>query len=281
MCIVFSIIGRVYWCLRVTSLSMFVDGSSYVSFPRPFIICIHVSYILRVRWVTFLLEALCHCPFHHYIHWWCDFTSCWIWADHHSSSCSLLHHHSRFSFWFIHCVSPLVLFLQQPISRFVSLFASSLYISLSVWFSSLPHYCYHIHIGHPRVHGSWDFLYMLHFIHEGMGFYHWVVGPSFISFLSPYHPSLHYVSCLKTTLRPWDQMSSSIAPTWTGVWDLVNIWMSSCLFFWETLLRCLDLFSTVDLDYWDHTFDDGRFGDIWFYDLSHIWCHTGVCFPFG
>ena len=96
MCIVFSIIGRVYWCLRVASLSMFVDGSSYVSFPRPFIICIHVSYILRVRWVTFLLGALCHCPFHHYIHWWCDFTSCWIWADHHSSSCSLFHHRSRF-----------------------------------------------------------------------------------------------------------------------------------------------------------------------------------------
>ena len=71
MCIVFSIIGRVYWCLRITSLSMFVDGSSYVSFLRPFIICIHISYILRVRWVTFLLGALCHCHFHHYIHWWC------------------------------------------------------------------------------------------------------------------------------------------------------------------------------------------------------------------
>ena len=27
----------------------YVDGSSYVSFPRPFIICIHVSYILRVK----------------------------------------------------------------------------------------------------------------------------------------------------------------------------------------------------------------------------------------
>ena len=40
MCIVFSIIGRVYWCLRVTSLSMFVDGSSYVSFSRPSIFCI-------------------------------------------------------------------------------------------------------------------------------------------------------------------------------------------------------------------------------------------------
>ncbi|RVW24843.1 hypothetical protein CK203_105098 [Vitis vinifera] len=59
---------------------------------------------------------------------------------------------------------------------------------------------------YPRVQGSWDFLYMLHFTHKGMGFDHWVFEPSFPSFLSPYHPSLRYVPCLKTTLRPWDRM---------------------------------------------------------------------------
>ena len=48
-------------------------------------------------------------------------------------------------------------------------------------------------------------------------FYHWVFGPSFHLFLLPYHPSLRYVPCFKTILRPWDQMSFSIAPTWTGV----------------------------------------------------------------
>ena len=52
---------------------------------------------------------------------------------------------------------------------------------------------------------------------------HRVFGPSFLSFLLPYHPSLRYISCLKTTLRPWDQMSSLTAFTWTGVWDLVDI----------------------------------------------------------
>ena len=52
---------------------------------------------------------------------------------------------------------------------------------------------------------------------------HWVFEPSFYSFLLPYHPSLRYVPCLKTTLRPWDQMSSLTASTWTGVWDLVDI----------------------------------------------------------
>ena len=46
---------------------------------------------------------------------------------------------------------------------------------------------------------------------------HWVFEPSFPLFLSPYHLGLRYVPCLKTTLRPWDQMSSSTASTWTGV----------------------------------------------------------------
>ena len=52
-------------------------------------------------------------------------------------------------------------------------------------------------------------------------FDHRVFELSFPSFLSPYHPSLRYVPCLETTLRPWDQMSYSTASTWTGVWDLV------------------------------------------------------------
>ena len=54
-------------------------------------------------------------------------------------------------------------------------------------------------------------------------FYHWVFEPSFPSFLSPYHLGLRYVPCLKTTLRPWDQMLSSAASTWTDAWDLVDI----------------------------------------------------------
>ena len=34
--------------------------------------------------------------------------------------------------------------------------------------------------------------------------------------------------------------------------------------------------SSVDLDDWDHTFDDGWFDVIWFYDLLHFRCHTGA-----
>ena len=48
---------------------------------------------------------------------------------------------------------------------------------------------------------------------RGYGFDHWVFEPSLLSFLLPYHHGLHYVPCLKTTLRPWDQMLSLIAST--------------------------------------------------------------------
>ncbi|KAL6348296.1 hypothetical protein AAG906_005593 [Vitis piasezkii] len=62
---------------------------------------------------------------------------------------------------------------------------------------------------HHWVHGSRDLLYLLHFIHEGMGFDHRVFELSFLRFLSPYHPSLTLRPCLKTTTRPWDRISSS------------------------------------------------------------------------
>ncbi|RVW36128.1 hypothetical protein CK203_079628 [Vitis vinifera] len=78
---------------------------------------------------------------------------------------------------------------------------------------------------HSQVHGSWGSLYMLHFIYEGMSFDHWVFEPSFLSFLSPYHLGLRYVPRLKTTLRPWDQMSSSAASTWTVVFGLPGSFM--------------------------------------------------------
>ena len=136
---------------------------------------------------------------------------------------SLFCYHPRHCLWFIPFTSPPCSFPTLTYSRFDISLASFLHISLSIWFASSSHYWYYIHIGHPQVHGSWAFLCMLQFIHEGMVFYHWVFGPSFLSFLLPYHPGLHYVLCLKTTLRPWDRMSSSTAPTWTGVWDLVDI----------------------------------------------------------
>ena len=133
MCVVFSIVGRVCWYLRVILSSMFVGESSYVSFLRSFFfLCIHFVMYFESEMSDLVLRALGHCPFHHYIHCWCDFTSCWIWADHHSSLCSSLHHHPRFCFWFIIIISPLVIFLQRPFySQFDTSSTSSIHISLS------------------------------------------------------------------------------------------------------------------------------------------------------
>ena len=168
--------------------------------------------------MTFLLRALCHCIFHHYIHYWCDFTSCWIWANHHFSLCSLLHHYPRFCFWFIILISPLIIFLQRPLFpvwHFLCIILTHL-VTKSFFFiaSLLILYSHWAHLG------PWLTSFSIHvaFYTWGHGFfYHWVFGPSFPSFLLPYHPSLRYVPCFKTTLRSWDQMSFSIAPTWTGV----------------------------------------------------------------
>ena len=115
---------------------MFVDESSYVSFLRPSIICIHFVVYFESKMSDLLLGALGHCPFHHYVLWWCDFISGLIWADHYSTSCYLLHYHLRFCFQFILFVSNLILFLQRPISGLV--------LSL--------HHCY-------TSHYQYDFLY--------------------------------------------------------------------------------------------------------------------------
>ena len=48
---------------------------------------------------------------------------------------------------------------------------------------------------------------MLHFINEGMGFYH-------LLFLSPNYLSIRYISSLKTTLRPWHHILCLIALMW-------------------------------------------------------------------
>ena len=132
MCLVFSNIECIYWCSMVTLLSMFVDESSYVSFPRLSILCIHFVVYFESEMSDLLLGALGHCPFHRYVHYWYDFISCLIWVDHYSSSCSLLHYHSCICFLFIHFISPLVIFLQRLFySQFDTSSTSSLHISLS------------------------------------------------------------------------------------------------------------------------------------------------------
>ena len=172
MCLVFSIIEYVYRRLGSFLSSMFVIGSSYASSLRSHVICIALSHLFVREMSDLLLRTPSHCPFHHYIHYWCDFTSWLIWVDHHLSS-----HIHCFAVVFIvacdssHSLHILFLSLQQPISG--SILTSHHHYTYHYQFIllHLSPYRHHIHVRHPQVHGSWDSLYMLHFIYEGMFFW--------------------------------------------------------------------------------------------------------------
>ena len=171
MCIVFSNIKCIYWYLRVILSSMFIVGSSYVSFQRSYFICI--------RFVISLWEwdewpsprdfgSLSYPSLHSLLMWlhsMFDLSRSPLFFIY-----SLFRCHLRHCLWFIPFASPPCSFLTLTYSRFDISLASFLRISLSVWFASSSHYWYYIYIGHPQVHGSQIFLYMLHFIHEGMSF---------------------------------------------------------------------------------------------------------------
>ena len=63
---------------------------------------------------------------------------------------SLFHYHSWYCFRSILFVSPPWFCLTVTYSRFATIFTSFLHISVSICFSSFPHYCYYIHIGTLR-----------------------------------------------------------------------------------------------------------------------------------
>ena len=204
MCVVFSIIEYVCWYLMIILSSMFVGEGSYVSFLRSFFFFVFtlscilmfeghlIKYVCRWEFACELFETLNFLYSFCLVFWEWDewlslrsFMSLFFPSLH--SLTMWLHFMldlSGSSFLFMFFVSPSLSFLLlihhfrfTPCSyltvthfRFDIFLASFLRISLSVWFASSSHYWYYIHIGHPQVHGSRAFLYMLHFIHEGMGF---------------------------------------------------------------------------------------------------------------
>ena len=151
MCIVFSIIERVYWYLKVTLSSMIVGESSYVSFLGPSLLCIHfVSSFVREwdEWPYLKGSRSLSFPSLHSLLMWLHSMFDLSWSSF-LFICSLFRPHPRHWFWFISFALPPGSFLTLTYSRFDTFFASFLCISLSVWFSSLSRYCFYIHIRHP------------------------------------------------------------------------------------------------------------------------------------
>ena len=172
MCIVFFIIERVYWYLMVILLSMFFGESSYVSFRDHFCICIHFVTSFLWEWDERPFPrgfGSLPSPSLHSLLMWLHFMFDLGWSSL-FLRIFIVRYHTRHCIWFISFASPSCFSLTLTYSRFDISLASFLHISLSVWFASLSHYWYFIHIGHPQVHGSRALLYMLHFRHKGMGF---------------------------------------------------------------------------------------------------------------
>ena len=150
MYIVFSIIEHVYWYLRVILSSMFVVESSYVSFLRSSFLCIHFVIFLWEwdEWPSPRDSRSLSFPSLHSLLMWLHSMFDLSWSSLFFVY-SLFRYHPHRCLWFIPFASPHCSFPTLTYSRFDISFASFLRISLSIWFASLSHYWYYIHIGAP------------------------------------------------------------------------------------------------------------------------------------
>ena len=156
-----------------------------------------LSCILR-EMSDLLLGALGHCPFHHYIHCWCDFTSCWIWANHHSSLCFFAS--PSFLFFAFDSSSsshPLFEAYSDPFQVWYSLYITitHLIINLICFIASL------LLSSHWASSGPWHTRFFVHvaFHTRGHGFF--IIGYLSIVSLHLCHPiTLAYVT--SRVLRP-------------------------------------------------------------------------------
>ena len=177
----------IYWSLRVALLIQLLTRVCMWAFKGYYLFVSIVLCIMCVRDRWPFPRDFDFCLLHHYIHQRFDY---FRWLD---LSISLLIHFIYYFFLWSICSShgisfvlPVLFFVHIDLHSVFDIFHTSFsYILSIIWYSSflLFHRQYihliffllhwYIHIGCPQIHGSWDSLYMLHFIHEGMGFYHW------------------------------------------------------------------------------------------------------------
>ena len=144
-----------------------------------------VAYSIFVRDASDIsLGFLDPCPIRHYIYFYVTYLHALMQVDHHSLFYLFAFFYLSFFSHHTWCLT----WVQHP--HFI--------LTYSI-FSFLYHH-FREGILRSMIH---DVFYTLHLMHEGYGDY--IIGifePSFPSFLSPYYLRLHYVPCLKTTLRP-------------------------------------------------------------------------------
>ena len=168
----------------------------------PMLFCISLSYLSVREMSDLLLRTPSHCPFHHYVHYWCDFTPCLIWVDHYSSLCYLFIIILVFASDSSFSLHVLFFSYSNPSRVWYSLRVIITHITINsfCFIGLLIDILFTLGILMSMAHGiyyTWCISYMRAWVYD-----HWVFEPCFISFLSPYYLSLSYVLGLKTTFRP-------------------------------------------------------------------------------
>ena len=179
------------------------------------------------------LVFLDYCSIHHSIHLWCDYFPCFDagWSSLiFLSRCFLLSlFYSSISLYLIWFLSFLILF-----DVWLGFCIHTLFLLIQCVHSFIITFC--VGILRSMTH---DVFYALHLMYEGYGDYIIrIFEPNLLLFLSPYYPSLHYVPCLKTTLRPWLHIvfnSSHVGNTWDWLEIISWIMMDGELRRWITL----------------------------------------------
>ena len=170
MCIVFSVIEYVYWCLGV----IFFEYVRYWEFVCElsgipcYLYCFVISICERDEWPSPKDSEPLSFPSLHSLLMWLHFMFDL------SRSPLFFTYHCFAIIFIVACDSSHSLYiLFSPYSN-----SSRVRYSLRIIITHhyrfillyLSPYRHHIHVRHPQVHGSWDSLYMLHFIYEGMFF---------------------------------------------------------------------------------------------------------------
>ena len=176
MCIVFSIIERVYWYLKVTLSSMIVGESSYVSFLGPSLLCIHfVSSFVREwdEWPYVKGSRSLSFPSLHSLLMWLHSMFDLSWSSL-LFVYSLFRSHLHHCLWFIPFASLPCSFLTLTYSRFDIFLASSSHISLSVRFSSFVSLL--ILYSHWAPSSPWFTSFSIHVAFHTWGHEFWSLG---------------------------------------------------------------------------------------------------------
>ena len=243
------------------------------AFWDPIFFVFTLSYFFENEMSDLLLWTMGHCPFHHYIHYWCDFTPCLTWVD---------RHFSLYCLWFVPFapLPPSLFFSYTNIYQvwyFSCIILAYLVISLICFIVSLL-----ILYSHRAPSSPWLTSFSIH-----VAFYTWGHGFLIIGYLGLVSLHFYYLITLayitSRVLRPpWShgircRLRQPLLGQVSEIWLIFRYHHA-----FSSGRRLFDVWTWFNCGYgWLglHTW----WWMIWchlIFDLPYIWCHTGAYFHF-